>query len=117
MQENYKLEIIEPGIIRLSAKPFVEIDEAMALEMIEEAQRLANDESYAILFVAPDAGSISPEGRTVFSRSKKRSALAIVSNSIVSRLIGNFFVKFNKPATPSALFSTEEEALAWLHDR
>ncbi len=41
-------------------------------------------------------------------------ACALLVSSPVSRVIGNFFLGFNKPPYPVKLFSSEEKALEWL---
>lgn len=42
------------------------------------------------------------------------SAVAILIESPVSRVIGNFFMKLNRPLYPIQLFSVEDKALEWL---
>jgi hypothetical protein len=41
-------------------------------------------------------------------------ALAILSNSLPTRIIGNFYMKFNKPNVPTKMFDSESEAIEWL---
>lgn len=41
-------------------------------------------------------------------------ASAIISKSLGTRLIVNFFLRFNKPDVPFKMFPDEESALAWL---
>jgi len=41
-------------------------------------------------------------------------ALAILSDSLPTRIIGNFYMKFNKPNVPTKMFDSEAEALQWL---
>ena len=41
-------------------------------------------------------------------------ALAVLVDSPISRVIGNFFLGFNKMDLPTKLFKSEVEALAWL---
>ena len=41
---------------------------------------------------------------------------ALLISSPVSQIIGSFFLKFNKPLYPTRLFTSEEAALAWLHE-
>ena len=42
------------------------------------------------------------------------SALAVLIASPVSRIVGNFFLRVNKPPYPMRLFTSEEEAIEWL---
>jgi len=41
-------------------------------------------------------------------------AVALLIGSPLSRVVGNFYLRFNRPETPTRLFSSEEEARAWL---
>ncbi|MDB4533880.1 hypothetical protein N9242_03340 [Vicingaceae bacterium] len=48
--------------------------------------------------------------------SELSSAMAIlVGTSMSARIIGNFFIKFNKPFVPTKLFNSEEKAIEWLN--
>jgi len=42
-------------------------------------------------------------------------ALAILSDSLPTRILGNFYMKFNKPNVPTKMFDSEAEALEWLN--
>ena len=44
-----------------------------------------------------------------------RFATAIVTKSMASKIIGNFFIRVNKPTTPTKLFSSEKLAFEWLN--
>lgn len=39
---------------------------------------------------------------------------AYVTNSISQKLLGNFYIKINKPERPTKFFNNKEEAIAWL---
>ncbi len=41
-------------------------------------------------------------------------AAAFVVNLLPLKLVGNFYIAFNKPVRPTKLFSTEEKAVEWL---
>ncbi|MEO7989423.1 MAG: STAS/SEC14 domain-containing protein [Chryseolinea sp.] len=51
-----------------------------------------------------------PEHAATFSK------CALIVNSPVSRLIGNFFLGLNKPLKPTRLFKSKEEGLKWLNE-
>jgi hypothetical protein len=50
------------------------------------------------------------------SHTESLVAVAILVGSPVSRLIGNFFMGFNKSSTPTRIFTSEAEAIAWLKE-
>jgi hypothetical protein len=39
---------------------------------------------------------------------------AFVIDSLAQRILGNFYLKFNKPQFPTRFFNSKEEALIWL---
>jgi hypothetical protein len=41
-------------------------------------------------------------------------AVALVTSSPLSRVLGNFFLGFNKPQTPARLFASIDDAEVWL---
>lgn len=41
-------------------------------------------------------------------------AMAILTNSLMTVLLANFFIKFKKPATPTKMFKNEAKAVKWL---
>lgn len=53
------------------------------------------------LFAGPDAARVS-------------AAVALLVGSPLSRVLGNFYLRFNRPETPTRLFGSEEEAARWL---
>jgi hypothetical protein len=67
-----------------------------------------------VLLDANVAGDISHEARDEFAKSKYRLAVAIVTNSLANKLLGNFFIKFHKPLSSSRIFSDEPSAIEWL---
>ncbi|MCH2043099.1 MAG: STAS/SEC14 domain-containing protein [Saprospiraceae bacterium] len=42
------------------------------------------------------------------------AAHAIYTNSAITRMIGNLFIKFNKPVYPNQLFTNKDTAHEWL---
>lgn len=41
---------------------------------------------------------------------------AFVINSIALKLVGNFYIRYNKPVRPTRIFNNEEDALVWLRN-
>lgn len=80
--------------------------------------RQASGKLYTVLFIPPICGSVSKEARE-FSATKEVNhnaiAKAIVSRSISSRIISDFFIRINRPPAPTKLFSSYEEAVEWLN--
>lgn len=61
--------------------------------------------------------SQSAEARALFAGSDATAfttAVALLIASPLSRVLGNFYLGFNRPQTPTRLFVTEAEAVEWL---
>jgi hypothetical protein len=62
--------------------------------------------------------SQSAEARAVFAGPEAAAvsaAVALVFDSPLTRVLGNFYLGFNKPLTPSRLFNSVTEAELWLY--
>jgi hypothetical protein len=86
--------------------------------LIEAKNQLFGEEPHTTVFIAGVNSSISNEAR-VFAASEEayQGAIAksIVANCLSTRLMGNFFIRFNNPPAPTKLFASEEEAVKWLN--
>lgn len=54
------------------------------------------------------AWASSPEGN------KRTIADALLISSLPHKLMGNFYIRYNKPVKPTRIFSSRENALNWL---
>ena len=60
-------------------------------------------------------GSISREARAIYAEPEASTfAVALLVESAISRVIGNAFLFWSKPAHPTRLFTHEAKAHAWL---
>jgi len=108
----------EEGILRVLAKDGAEIDLEEAKACFRAYRKLGLGAGWKTLQLL-DAGAgvvITPEARDYVSKHGKAyfTASAVVSKSLAVRLVINFFNSFYKQDVPLRMFSTEEEALAWL---
>ena len=60
------------------------------------------------------ARGIERSARVLYAASTTSVAVALLVGSPLTRVIGMFFMGLNRPATPTRLFTSEPEALAWL---
>jgi hypothetical protein len=107
-----------PPIIKMEVTEgeFVEVG---TIEKVHKINlELSNGKPFCIL-LDTSAGyfNISPQANELLASpayALKRIATAIIVKTLATRLMGNFFIRFNKPPTPTRLFKTEEEAMTWL---
>jgi hypothetical protein len=107
----------EDGIARTKVKKGSEVK----LEHAQENSAVVNsfyvDRKFPLLIDARGIKSISRDARNFFTtngRATNTLAFAIIIDSSVSKVVGNFFLGINKPAVPTKLFSDDKSAVKWL---
>lgn len=80
----------------------VELTDGRALPALIDLRHVRSQSADArALFAGPEATRVS-------------SAVALVVGSPLTRVVGSFYLGFNRPEVPTRLFTSEEEAEAWL---
>jgi hypothetical protein len=105
------------GIARTVVKPDADIFLQDAKENTAVIETFYSGKKFPLIVDIRKIKSISPEAREHFTLKGRESvvkAYAMLLSSSSSRLIGNFFLSFHKPAVPVKLFGDEDEALTWL---
>jgi hypothetical protein len=105
-------------ILRMKLMDEASIEVEDAIQNYEAALSLTHGEKHLLLVDAQANVYISKETRIYSAQSKPNSplAMALIVNSTANRLIGNFYINFNKPKVPTKLFPSEEKALKWLEE-
>ena len=63
---------------------------------------------------------VSPEARRAVASeeyNKNVMALAVFSEKTLENIMGNLFVKINRPKVTTSFFDNRDNALQWLNDR
>lgn len=106
----------EDGIGRTQVKPGAEVVLDDAKENSVAVNQLKADTKFPLIIDTRNIKSISKDARDHFSlrgRESKTFAFAILIDSPLSMIIGNFFMGLNKPRVPVKLFTSEEKAISW----
>jgi len=101
-------------------KEGVDIDVDHILENFEAMAQFNPINDFPILLDAGNHMNITKEARELAASkglAPNRSAMAIMVPSISIRLLGNFYIKVNKPARPTQLFTNRELAIQWLKEQ
>lgn len=118
--EKIVTTLIEKGVIENRIKEGVFIEKEDILELKKANLKLAEGERYVVLVVSGHLASISKEAREL-SASKEFAVQAIAKALVVEylghKIVGNFYLKINKPAMKTKLFSNREDALIWLRKK
>ncbi len=108
----------EDGIARTKVKPGSEVK----LEHAQENSIVVNsfyvDVKFPLLIDARGIKSMTREARNFFTTNGRKTntlAFAIIIDSSVSKVVGNFFLGISKPIVPTKLFLNEINALEWLN--
>lgn len=117
---KYTLELIEPFIIKATPVENTEFELSDVIVMKKGTTELSGGGKFVVLLDATHNFLVSSEARIKLSSkeyTKDRIATAFVTTSLANKIIGNFFIKINKPASPTKLFSEEQPALMWLREQ
>ena len=110
--------LIESGIIKITVKENETIEEKDVADMHKVNLQLSEGKNFGVLLNAvSNFFTVSPKSRELLASKeycKSRLATAFVLNSLAIKLMGNFFITFNNPSSPTKLFNNEKEALIWL---
>lgn len=107
----------DDGIVRAKVKPHVTITLEDGKACVHMMSQVCGGKQTPALIDMTGLVAIERDARLYFAgeeTARVESAAALLINSPVARAIGNFFMGLNKPIVPTRLFTSEEEALAWL---
>lgn len=88
-----------------------------ARENLALTKRLTNGQRMPVLVDLRGVRSQSAEARRLFAGPAATAvsvAVALVVESPLSRVVGNFYLGFNRPETPTRLFTSTDDAEQWL---
>jgi len=107
----------EDGIMVILNKPTVLQTRADAEENILVTRKVSAGTPRPLLIDITDIKSMSREAREVYANEGaegKVKAVALITKSAMGRIVGNFFLGFNRPSVPTRLFNDAEAARKWL---
>ena len=93
------------------------IDIEQLNEHHREIFKLTNGKPGAVLIRSEPLVTITDEARKetiVAEKAKYIIAQAIIVNNIADKIMGTFYIRYNKPKSPTKLFVNENEAIKWL---
>ncbi len=98
-----------------------EIELEDAIEIDQAFIKITNNQPFCVVLdVRNKYSSVSNEARNFFANDPEilaiRKKIAIVINNMPTRIIANFFVRFNQPQTPTKVFNDYDKAIDWLSE-
>ncbi|HAA00756.1 MAG TPA: hypothetical protein DEP18_01545 [Flavobacteriales bacterium] len=117
MEKKIRSQRIEKGIVENYVLEDMHIEPEDLDLCKSDNLALMGDELYTVLVVSGSGSTISAEARKKVASPEYRMntvAKAFLVENLAHRIIGNFYMTFNKPAIPTRLFTDREKALEWL---
>lgn len=105
------------GIARIIHVPGSELTLRDAEETMAAYLKLSKGKRLPLYVDTSGMKSMTRESRLYYASeetAKTGRAVAIVVDTPVSKVLGNFYIGLSNPHLPSRLFTSEQEALAWL---
>ena len=112
-----KVWLGEDGIARVIHVPGAKVTLKDAQETMAAYLKVNKGRKLPLFVDTKTMRSLAREARHYYAgeeAAKVASAVAIIVGTPVSRVLGNFYIGLSNPHLPSRLFSSENEALAWL---
>ncbi|MEZ4381884.1 MAG: hypothetical protein R3A79_11065 [Nannocystaceae bacterium] len=105
------------GVVRCKVKPTADHTLADAEENVRATAELSEGRRLPLILDAREAKKITREAREYYTGTHNAEvvmATAMLIDSSVGKIIGNFLIRVNHPPFPFRLFSDEDSAYAWL---
>lgn len=105
------------GIIQIDMKANNTLQLVDARQMVTAFAEVGGGKKYPLLFIAGDFALASPDARKYASGIEANqytlASVFVVKNSI-QKIMGNAYITFNKPITPTKIMTSQEAAITWL---
>jgi hypothetical protein len=111
------IEYRSDGILQLTRKEVDEFNVDDVREADKNCAKISRNEKYVLLVISKSYVPISSEARLLAASkemNKNTIAVAVLIDSIASKIVMNFYISFNKPVSPTKLFTSEDKAVEWL---
>lgn len=116
--KTIRLRLLSDGIIHYTYLPNSEVDDIQHQKNHEALLNLIEDNNkYPALLDGDDFANVTPEGRKLVRELEPFipvSARAMVIKQLGQRILGSFYIKFQKPIIPTKIFDNHTDALNWL---
>ena len=115
--KHYIMWLHNNGILYLIDQPNLEDKLHIAKEKMANVKKLGDGKKIPVLCDITKTKYQDKDVRDYYAgeeTAKVTAACALIIDSSISNIIGNFFMGINKPKTPTRLFTAEEEAVKWL---
>jgi hypothetical protein len=108
------VRVLENGIVQVTLPPNEEIAGAEARVAGAAVRALVNGRRMPVMLVITGVVGVSVEARQIYVSSIAASAVALVGESPVDRVIAHYLLRSRTETIPAQFFTSEAEAAEWL---
>lgn len=117
-ENEYAKFWIEDGILIFKYSPGIAIDLDIAMRVVADRIALQNERHLPVLCDSRGVASTDKPSRDYLANSGSllAKAVALLVGENVSMMVSSFYLEISRPAVPTKIFTTQEEALAFLSE-
>lgn len=105
------------GIIQIFMKPNRTMNLTDGKQIVEALSEIGGGKKFPLLFIAGNFTLANNEARQ-YAASKEANEYTIASvfvvNNIAQKMMGQAYLAFNHPITPTRIVTNEEDGITWL---
>lgn len=113
---DYVVQLEPDNIISLAWHPGVHVEAANARDAVDAVNRTADGQRYPLLVRMAAPGHLSRAARDVFVEPCAATRIALLGSNPVDRMLADYQLAAQPAPCPTRFFTSEEEALRWLHE-
>ena len=117
--DGFSMSLRSDGIVQVDINSGEEMDVKHIKRGVGFLKEISDGKKFPLLFVVGEFSLPSAKARLYEASEESNpyaSAEAYVINSLAQKLVGNFYLKTNKPFRPTKFFRSIEEATEWLKE-
>lgn len=109
-----EIQLGDDNIIYIDILPNAELVLQDSNDIYDAVMKLAQGNLYPLMIDASSIVSMDRDARKRFSKETTVTAVGLLVETPLSKIIGNFFIGLNKTSIPFKLFTSKTDALEWL---
>jgi len=111
--------IEEYNIVEVEYQANSTIDTEEALAIVAAIHQFNKGEKrFFLINATKEFINLTADARSTYAREQTKQQyaikMAIFVNSLANRIIGNFFIRYDRPPAPARIFNNRKKAIEWL---
>jgi len=115
--KKFTVSLRSDGIMQFTVKHETNLEVTDVKAIVNTVGKIGKGKKFPNLVVIPAGVTFDKEAREFSAREEANVytiADAFVIKSLAHKLIGNFYINFDKPVRPTKLFNSQTKAVKWL---